>query len=105
MTAAAFDGGIHALVIYLLVAVLAHLVSRFLETVYIRVAYLLIVADTTFVNHHGLILGMMAGGARICLLMLAMREMSRFAPLSGLKRYFGGAYAYLDPYSIPRDKK
>ena len=63
MTATAFDRGILALDINLLVAILAQFMCRLLVAVYFSIAYLFGMAIGAFINHHDLIPGMMTGCA------------------------------------------
>jgi len=100
MAAAALDRRIHALFIDLLVAVLAHFVGRLLITVHICIAQILIMAAGAFINHHDLILGMMAGCAGICLLVLTMREVRWLSRRFGLQCDLSRTYAYFDAENI-----
>ncbi|KPJ98613.1 MAG: hypothetical protein AMJ60_07625 [Desulfobacterales bacterium SG8_35] len=99
MTAAAFYRCIPAFIIHLLMAILAHFMSCLLVAVDISIADVRGMTVGAFINYHDLILGMMAGGAGIVLLMLAMRKISRFSCRFGLQSYIGRPYADLNSES------
>ena len=63
MTAPAFDRGVLAPFIHLLVTVLAQFMRRLLKTVDSRIAYFQVMAAFALVNNHDLIFGMMADDA------------------------------------------
>jgi hypothetical protein len=62
-------------------------------------------AGSTFSNHHDLILGMMANGAGIGFLVLAMRKISRLPCLFGLQDYIRRPDAYLHSESPTGEKE
>jgi hypothetical protein len=105
MAAATFNRSIHSFNIHPLVAILAEFMRSFLIAVDISIAYVLGVAISAFINHHHIILGMMAYGAGICFLVLTMGKISRFPCLLGLQDHIPRTNAYLHTKSTSDDKE
>ena len=65
MTTTAFNRCFTTFFVHLFMAILAQFMCCLLVAIDIRIAYLPSMATGTFVNHHYLILGMMAGSTGI----------------------------------------